>query len=223
MGAGVSVAVLGPDGAGKTTLVTALPGALADQPLVVYMGVNRDSQTHALPTMRWAQRRLTPVPAVATAGPATSASSPTRARRRPLVMLRGLITRVHLLLDQAYRVGIGMRARRRGRTVIFDRYLYDAEVDAAVEGRGARERRVLRWIRRRFPAPDLVVVLDAPGEVLFARKGEHDVERLDRLRRAYADIARDVPAVAVIDVRQDAAAVLAEAVTAIERCRDERR
>lgn len=202
--------MLGPDGAGKTTLVSALPDALGGDPLVVYMGVNRDSQTHALPTMRWAQRRVPPAPPVRTAAPA-------RAR------LRHLVTRTHLMLDQAYRAGIGMRERRRGRTVIFDRYLYDAEVDAAVEGRGRREQQVLRWIRRRLPAPDLVLVLDAPADVLFARKGEHDVARLDRLRRAYADIAGDVPAVAVIDVRQDAAAVLSAAVTAIEARRRDRR
>jgi thymidylate kinase len=194
--------VVGPDGAGKTTLVSALPGALGGDTLVVYMGVNRDSQTHALPTMRWARRRA---PAIA----------PARLRR--------LVTRVHLLLDQAYRVGVGMRARGQGRTVIFDRYLYDAEVDAVVEGRSRRERQLLRWIRRRFPAPDLMLVLDAPGHVLFARKGEHDVERLERLRSAYADVAADVPAFALIDVRQDAAAVLSDAVAAIEaRRRDHR-
>jgi thymidylate kinase len=199
--------VLGPDGAGKTTLVSALPTALGGDPLVVYMGVNRDSRTHALPTMRWAQRWVAPTATAAGAG---------RGGDRLAARLRRLVTRVHLLLDQAYRVGVGMRARRRGRTVIFDRYLYDAEVDAAVEGRGRREQQVLRWIRRRFPAPDLVLVLDAPGAVLFARKGEHDAERLDRTRRAYADIAADVPACAVIDVRQDAAAVLSAAVAAIE-------
>ena len=194
--------MVGPDGAGKTTLVAALPGVLGGDTLVVYMGVNRDSRTHALPSMRWAQRR---VPAVA----------PARLRR--------LVTRVHLLLDQAYRVSVGARARRRGRTVIFDRYLYDAEVDAAVEGRDRREQRLLRWIRRRFPAPDLVLVLDAPGHVLFTRKGEHDVERLERLRGAYAVIAGDVPASTLIDVRQDAAAVLSDAVAAIEARRGDHR
>ncbi|HMJ35914.1 MAG TPA: hypothetical protein VK501_18565 [Baekduia sp.] len=221
MAPGVSVAVLGPDGAGKTTLVSALPGALGGDALVVYMGVNRDSRTHALPTMRWAQRWVTPAAAVAPTTPAPGA--PAGAQPRPPARLRRIVTRVHLLLDQAYRVGVGMRARRRGRTVIFDRYLYDAEVDAVVDGRDRREQQILRWIRRRFPAPDLVVVLDAPGHVLLARKGEHDVERLDRLRRAYADIAADVPAFAVIDVRQDAAAVLSDAVAAIEVRRGDHR
>ena len=210
---GICVAVLGPDGAGKTTLVSALPGALGGDPLVVYMGVNRDSQTHALPTMRWARRAVPPIPEADPAAPPVAGEA---RRARGALRLRRVITRVHLLLDQAYRVGVGMRARRRGRTVIFDRYVYDAEVDAAVVGRDGREQRLLRWIRRRFPAPDLVVVLDAPGDVLFARKGEHDVERLERLRRAYAAVAQDVPAVAVIDVRQDAAAVLSDAVAAIE-------
>lgn len=221
MAPGVAVAVLGPDGAGKSTLVAALPGALGADALVVYMGVNRDSQTHALPTMRWAQRWVAPVPTVAPTTPGPRAA--TGRRSRPTARLRRIVTRVHLLLDQAYRVGIGMRARRQGRTVIFDRYLYDAEVDAAVEGRHRCEEQILRWIRRRFPAPDLVVVLDAPGHVLFARKGEHDVERLERLRRAYADIAGDVPAVAVIDVRQDVAAVLSDAVAAIEVSRGDHR
>jgi hypothetical protein len=47
--------------------------------------------------------------------------------------------------------------------------------------------RVERLLARRLtPAPDAVVVLDAPGEELWRRKGEHTPEILERWRQGYA-------------------------------------
>jgi hypothetical protein len=40
---------------------------------------------------------------------------------------------------------------------------------------------------RVVPTPDAVVVLDAPGELLFQRKGEHTPERLERWRQGYRE------------------------------------
>ena len=40
---------------------------------------------------------------------------------------------------------------------------------------------------RVVPTPDAVVVLDAPGEVLFARKAEHSPALLETWRRGYRD------------------------------------
>ncbi|MDQ3955223.1 MAG: hypothetical protein M3285_06715 [Actinomycetota bacterium] len=39
--------------------------------------------------------------------------------------------------------------------------------------------------RKLIPKPDLVIVLDAPGEALFARKREHSADVLERMRDAY--------------------------------------
>jgi hypothetical protein len=36
--------------------------------------------------------------------------------------------------------------------------------------------------------PDLVILLDAPAELLFARKGEHSPEVLDDWRAAYREL-----------------------------------
>ncbi len=45
------------------------------------------------------------------------------------------------------------------------------------------------------PRPDIVLVLDAPAEVLLARKGEHDLVALERARVGYARLVADGRAV----------------------------
>jgi len=54
----------------------------------------------------------------------------------------------------------------------------------------------LALLRRFVPWPDAVILLDAPGEVLFERKGEHSPEVLERWRQAYRQVF--VPRGAVI-------------------------
>jgi hypothetical protein len=74
----------------------------------------------------------------------------------------------------------------RGHVVLTDRHPLDA---VAVRPRrtalgGAVERLIAT---RLVPTPDAVVVLDAPGQVLFDRKGEHTPERLEQWRQGYRD------------------------------------
>jgi thymidylate kinase len=213
---GLIVAVMGPDGAGKSTLVTGLPDALGHPSVVIYMGVNPESTTHSLPTMRWAQRRgmngtlLPPAVARRVRKPA--------GRNRALSELRSAVTHLHRLADLAYRFRVGRRASRRGTVVIFDRYVYDARIDVLLGKRSLQHRLYARAVTRWFPAPDLLLVLDAPAEVLFARKREHSVAWLDRLRAEYHALAGDVPHGALIDTAQPADRVL-ETTAALIRTR----
>jgi thymidylate kinase len=55
-----------------------------------------------------------------------------------------------------------------------------------------------------MPPPELIVVLDAPAEVLFARKGEHDVATLEAQRRGYAEIAQRFAGAQLVDAARDA-------------------
>ncbi len=48
----------------------------------------------------------------------------------------------------------------------------------------------------------MVIVLDAPAEVLFARKGEGTIELLERRRQEYLRLRDQVESFAVVDVRQ---------------------
>ena len=169
---GVSVALLGPDGAGKTTLASAISADFGLPVRRLYMGMWSTSEPGVVGR----------VPGLAILA-------------RPFAATRkALVAQYH---------------RAHGRLVIFDRYTYDA----LIPPRGP-----LIWMKRPYfwilahaaPEPQLVVVLDAPGEVLFARKGEFDPTRLDDDRRAFRHLADRISGLRVVDAAQPPDAVRAE-------------
>jgi thymidylate kinase len=95
--------------------------------------------------------------------------------------LRSAQHRARRVLRAALRAW-GAHARAwRGDVVLCDRHPLEA---LAIEPDGGGLRGLLG---RLVPWPDEIVLLDAPGEVLYARKGEHSPERLERWRHAYRD------------------------------------
>jgi thymidylate kinase len=161
---GVSVALLAPDGAGKSALSESLENALFFSVRRFYLGLE---------------------------------GGPFRNTGKGRVPLGGFFRRlVHVW-------GTYLRARyhqTRRRCVIFDRYPYEALLPApAGTGRLSRWRRGI--LGHALPAPDLVVVLDAPGDVLHRRKAEHTPERLERDRAGYRELARRFRGVVVDAVR----------------------
>lgn len=158
-----AVALLAPDGAGKSTLAQSLGNSFWFPVRSVYMGLY--------------QKR---------------AGRPGRVARLPGI---GLLV---LLITQWVRYVTARYHQARGRLVIFDRYAYDALLPS---------RRRLSWLkqlRRKVlgsacPAPDLIVVLDAPGEVLFGRKGEHNPDILEQQRQGYLRLRQRFPRLTVVD------------------------
>jgi thymidylate kinase len=170
---GISVAIIGPDGAGKTTLAAGLRMTLPVPSSYVYMGVWReypwDRWLRWLPGVRLAQRLLR-------------------------LLARSAQARFQ---------------RARGRVVLLDRFTYDVLLPSpALDRRG---RITVALVRRVGAEPQLVLVLDAPPEVMFARKGEQGIEELQRRRLSYLDIARSRQDSAVIDATQPVEAVREEA------------
>jgi thymidylate kinase len=160
---GMTVALVGADGAGKSSSAAALARCFPLAVRTVYMS----------PAM-------TP-------------------RRGPSPRGARLALRIGAQLSRWCRA---QALRLRGRLVLFDRYAYDALLPARwpLGPRG----RLRRWLLgHTCPAPQLMVVLDAPGELLHARTGEHDPTVLEAERRAYLRLARGRARAVVIDATRE--------------------
>lgn len=99
-------------------------------------------------------------------------------------------------------------ASRRG-VVLFDRYHADLLVDPRRYRYGG-PMGLARLASCFMPQPDLVVYLDAPAEVLLARKQEVSLAALERSRTAYLALAARNGRIRVIDASRPLEAVLEE-------------
>jgi thymidylate kinase len=218
-----SCALIGPDGAGKSTLCAALPDALPFAVHRIYMGVNPDAGNHQLPTT-WLVRRIRRALGIAkpAGGPPTLRSAdrvPSRGLDRFRREARSTLWLVNRLTEEWYRQALAWYFQWRGHLVLFDRHYiadYHAhDMRAGVPGQ-TLARRVHGFVLRRFyPRPDLVVVLDAPPELLFARKSEGTLQDLERRHAEYRSLDTVFPNVVTIDASQSPEGVLADVVEEI--------
>jgi thymidylate kinase len=176
---GLTVALLGPDGVGKSTLLAGLAAAYPLPVRPIYMGmwqgVDRPGYT-----------RLHAVGAIFA---------------RPFRVWR--------------RVARAAGHVRRGRVVVFDRYTYDALLP--ITGSWRALKRPYFWVLAHLaPRPDLVLVLDLPGEVAFARKGESTPEALEAVRQGFLALVPRLHA-EVVDASAPAEQVCTDVVARIRR------
>lgn len=158
---GISAAILGPDGCGKTTLAHGIARVSALPVRVVYLGLSRSGRAVRLASF---------LPG--------------------LVLTMRLATVGRALATSAWH-------RRRGRLVIFDRYTFDSMFHSDRPGMRARLWRAV--LTRAAPTPDVIILLDAPGDVMFARKGEHSPTELEYARQQYLSLRDRLPGMTVID------------------------
>lgn len=174
----IAVALLAPDGAGKSTLAKGIKDSFYFPVRLVYMGIyqkeNPSGSGIHLPGVSFLRR---------------------------LVRQWGRSWKARLY-------------RARGELVIFDRHTYDELL--ASSDHQSRLKRWRRWLLTLgSPKPDLVIFLDAPGDVLYARKGEHTPDFLEQRRQAYLHLLSKLPNVVIIDAAQDAKHVRHQAMALI--------
>jgi len=221
-----TVALIGADGAGKSSLGRRLCD-LTPLPLkYVYMGVNIESSALVLPTTRLVlevKRALGRRPDIA-AGP----PDPSRVKARPKGLLnksaagvKGGLRLINLLAEEWFRQCLVWYYQARGFIVLFDRHFVFDYCARGLASNGAWQpfsRRLHGALLKRFyPRPTLAICLDAPAEVLFARKGEGTLESLESRRQEYLQARHLVRHFVVVDASRDADAVAREVVELISR------
>jgi thymidylate kinase len=175
---GVTVALLGPDGAGKSTLAAGIERSFVLPVRQVYMGL----------TGGWLRQ--------------------VDKLRMPGVVQ---LARFFIIWSRYLR---GVYHAHRGRLVVFDRYIYDAEVPTPDPL--TQWRRLTRWLDgRSCPGPDVVLVLDAPGAVMYDRKGQYSAEMLEDWRQCFRRLQTRRPNVEVLDTTLPPDAVLSRATALI--------
>ncbi|HZM15515.1 MAG TPA: AAA family ATPase [Candidatus Krumholzibacteria bacterium] len=219
-----TVALIGPDGVGKTTIARRLEREFPRPLKYLYMGDNVETSNVMLPTTRWwKQRQLrrqrarstTKMPTVSVATPpaAKPASKkgllalPAHCTRRLLHPLRKSLGLANRICEQSYREMVALWYARRGIIVLFDRHFvldyYHFDIDPQAASRSFKRRLHGFLLRHLSRTPDLVVCLDAPGDVVFRRKGEFSPEFLEKRRLQYREFAHLVEHFELVDANRD--------------------
>jgi thymidylate kinase len=182
-----SITLIGPDGAGKTTITRRLETSGLLPFKYLYMGVSITSSNTALFTSRLAERfkRRSRGAAASSHGESTEPSR--RGKVGVRHRLRAAARLTNRLADAWFRQGLSWYYQLRGMVVLYDRhFVFDFAPEITVGTADSLEKRLQRWcLTRLYPSPDLVIFLDAPGEVLFARKGELSPAELERRRQGF--------------------------------------
>jgi thymidylate kinase len=220
-----TVALIGPDGAGKTTIGREIEQVLSIPIKYVYMGINLEASNLVLPTTRLVlevKRALGKRPDMS--GP----PDPTRTKSRPKGGIKGLFASfksglrlANRLSEEWFRQFVVWFYQSRGYVVLFDRhFFFDYYFHHVVENgleRSLSDRMHGFFLERLYPRPDLVICLDAPAEVLFSRKGEGTVALLESRRQEYLGLQNVVKNFVKVDVTKPKDEVLREVSDVIMR------
>ena len=186
-----TVALIGPDGSGKSTIAQQLIESCPLPLKYLYMGTSIESANYALPTSRlvhqWKVYRYKKALLRAGQGIPDNVKLHGPEHRYDK---RGTIGGIGRLLrrvsEESYRQLISWIFQLRGKVVLYDRhFLFDACPAPNDSGKHRFTDRLHYWfLRFLYPRPDLAIMLDAPSDVMYSRKQEVPPELLEQERNS---------------------------------------
>lgn len=194
---GVNVVLLGPDGAGKSSVIDALSSQLSPAFSSFYCAGFAPSLNRLL------------------GRPPKPVDQPHALPRRsfPVSIIRGAYWFAYNTLGHPYR----HLALSRSTFILNDRHFIDIFVDT-VRYRYGGPRWLLRLVWALSPRPDLIILLDAPPEVLQSRKQEVSFEETARQRHDYLMLVKGLKNGRIVNAAQPFQHVVNDASRIILNC-----
>ncbi len=195
MPTGGCIAIMGPDGAGKSAVID----AIRQQFRFAY---------HKVKCFHLRPKSLRP-------GKDTQQVVTDPHGKPPRGTILSVLKVFFLIAD--YWLGYAMKiapATRRSQLIVFDRYIYDLLVDSKRVRYGGPAW-LLKLAALVVPRPDIVILLDAPAEVLWSRKQEVPFEEVVRQRDRYCKVATGLSFAKTVNADQPLADVIRDVDTVI--------
>ena len=185
---GLHIVFLGPDGVGKSTVIDHMRQALGE----AFAGVNYQTFAPALLPENLQPKKETP--------------HELPPRSLPISLVKAAWWSI------CYTAGYYVAVRppmARAHLVLNHRYLLDAIVDPR-RYRYSGPLWLLKAIWRIAPKPDLIILLDAPAEIINARKRETTLAETARQRDGYRALVEGTPGSHIVDVNRPVAETVTE-------------
>lgn len=216
-----TIALIGADGSGKTTIAKMLLDSPPAKMKYLYMGLNIESSNYALPTSRLIyylkllkyKKKNKNIKDVKLKNLSLHNIEEDRTvdKRGKLGAFARLANR---MAEAWYRQVISWIFQLSGYTVLYDRhYIFDSSTNKTSEELKNQRltTKIHGWmINNMLSKPKLVFLLHAPPEVLFERKGEADIEYLKARTESFMKVGKSLKNFIVVDATQPIDKVFAD-------------
>jgi thymidylate kinase len=208
-----SVAIIGQDGAGKTTIANMVLEKLPYKMKYIYMGRNVDSSNYFLPTSKFIhlykiyKYKKKHKIRDSDAAKKLSLHEIDQDRKKDTRGKIGAFLRLlNRLAEEWYRLLISLSYQKRGFLVVYDRHFLVDSIPDKLDTEISRNRlttRIHDWILKNlYETPSIIFFLYAPAEVLFARKGEATIDYIKAKNEAFLKFGENLKGFEVIDATQ---------------------
>ncbi|NIR46964.1 hypothetical protein GWO43_00570 [candidate division KSB1 bacterium] len=207
-----TVALIGADGSGKTTIAKRLEESFPLPTKYLYMGWTTESASFALPTsklVRYLRHHNNEKSKAKWDGILSLDRSKSGGKGRKPALISNILAASRLfnrLVEEWYLQCISWSYQWRGYTVLYDRhFIFEAAFKYGVSSNGGERltHRLHRWLLNHcFVKPSLIIYLDAPPEVLYKRSEEATIDILKQRQDALLEQGKKLPNFIRVDACQ---------------------